>query len=227
MKRVELLKQMTFGMEVAEQETNELENYFVETDDWARIASGKVDIVRGEKGAGKSAIYSLLMKRVNEFFDRNILLIAAENPRGDTVFKDLVPDPPTTEAEFIVLWKLYIVSIIAHRLREFEINNEHAAKVYKALEDAKLLEREFSLAGLLRRAQEYARRILKAEAIEGGITFDPATQMPNGIVGQIVLKEPTRELRKAGAISVDNLFSELNAALDKTKFKVWVLLDKY
>jgi hypothetical protein len=37
----------------------------------AIIASGRVeDIIRGEKGAGKSAIYSLLMTRSGDFFDR-------------------------------------------------------------------------------------------------------------------------------------------------------------
>jgi hypothetical protein len=55
--------------------------------------------------------------------------------------------------------------------------------VYRTLEDAKLLEREFSLSSLLRRAQEYARRIIHAEALEGGFEIDPATQMPSGVIG--------------------------------------------
>ena len=33
------------------------------------------------KGGGKSAIYSMLMSRENEFFDRGILLATAENPK--------------------------------------------------------------------------------------------------------------------------------------------------
>ena len=36
-------------------------NTFVETDQWSRIVKGEIDIVRGDKGAGKSAIYSLLI----------------------------------------------------------------------------------------------------------------------------------------------------------------------
>jgi hypothetical protein len=85
-----------------------------------------IDIIRGEKGAGKSAIYSLLMTRVGDFFDRGILLIAAENPRGATVFKDLVADPPTTENEFIALWKLYAMTIIAQQLSLALANFEQA-----------------------------------------------------------------------------------------------------
>jgi len=226
MKRLDLLKKMSFGVQVAEDEVNELASYFVETNQWAKIAKGDIDIVRGEKGAGKSAIYSLLMTRVGSFFDQGILLVAAENPRGATVFKDLVADPPTTENEFIVLWKLYALTIIAQQLREYDIRGTNAERVYRALEDAKLLEREFSLTGVLRSVHEYARRIVKAEALEGGLTIDPSTQMPSGITGRIILREPSADLKKSGFVSVDNLFADMKKALEENKLKVWVLLDR-
>jgi hypothetical protein len=85
-----------------------------------------------------------------------------------------------------------VLAIIAQQLREYEIRGDNAQRLYRALEDAKLLEKEFSLAGVLRSVHEYARRILRAEALEGGLTIDPATQMPSGIVGRIVLREPSR-----------------------------------
>jgi hypothetical protein len=68
MERHELLKQMSFGARVAEDEVTELARYFVETDQWSRIFNGDVDIIRGEKGAGKSAIYSLLLARNDKLF---------------------------------------------------------------------------------------------------------------------------------------------------------------
>jgi hypothetical protein len=46
------------------------------------MIKGEIDIVRGDKGAGKSAIYSLLITRESEFFDRNTLLVPGEKPRG-------------------------------------------------------------------------------------------------------------------------------------------------
>jgi hypothetical protein len=94
MKRLDLLRELSFGVQIAEEEVNELAGYFVDTNQWAKIARGDIDIVRGEKGAGKSAIYSLLMQKAGEFFDKGILLVPAENPRGATVFKDLASDPP-------------------------------------------------------------------------------------------------------------------------------------
>jgi hypothetical protein len=226
MKRLDLLRQMSFGLQVAEDEVNELASYFVETNQWARIAKGEIDIIRGEKGAGKSAIYSLLMTRAGDFFDRGILLVAAENPRGATVFKDLVADPPTTENEFIALWKLYTLTIVAQQLREYDVKGPNADRVYRTLEDAKLLEKEFSLSSVLRTAHEYARRIVRLEALEGGMTIDPATQMPSGVTGRIVLREPPADLKRTGLISIDNLFAILNDALAERGLKVWVLLDR-
>lgn len=226
MDRLQLLKKISFGAQVAEEETNELASYFVETDQWNRIFGGKIDIVRGEKGAGKSAIYSLLLERKSDLFDNGVVVIAAENPRGATVFKDLAADPPTSEVEFIVLWKLYIIAIVAQQLREYGVNTRDAQAIYKTLEDAKLLEARFSLAGLLRTAHDYARRLVSAEALETGLVFDPSTGMPTGVTGRIVLKEPTSDQKKMGAISVDALFGDLDGVLAVTKFEVWVLLDR-
>jgi hypothetical protein len=108
----------------------------------------------------------------------------------------LVADPPTTENEFIALWKLYAMTIIAQQLREYNIRGDKAGRIHRALEDARLLEREFTLTGVLRSVHEYARHIVRAEALEGGITIDPATQMPSGVTGKIVLREPPAHLRQ-------------------------------
>jgi ABC-type lipoprotein export system ATPase subunit len=85
MDRLQLLKAMSFGARVAEEETSELESYFVETDQWSRIFKGEVDVIKGDKGSGKSAIYSLLSTKSSELFDKRILLITAEEPRGTPV----------------------------------------------------------------------------------------------------------------------------------------------
>jgi hypothetical protein len=177
LQRVPWLKQMSFGSQIAEDEVNALAGYFVETNQWQKIANGEIDIIRGEKGAGKSAIYALLTTRVDDFFDRGILLVAAENPRGATVFKDLVADPPTSEQEFIVLWKLYILAIIAQQMRDYDFRGSHADKIYRSLEDAGLLAKEFNLTSVLRSVHDYARRLVKAEAFETELKFDPLNHL--------------------------------------------------
>src|SRR5262249_43553353 len=169
MERVELLKNLTFGARVAEEETVELAKYFVETDQWNKIFRGEIDVVRGDKGAGKSAIYSLLAAKANELFDKEILLVTAERPRGATVFKDLVAEPPTSENEFIALWKLYIATLIAQQIKELGIaaDEQSTKKLIELLEGQGLLESDFDLSRLFKQVRAYARRWFIPKSIEG------------------------------------------------------------
>ena len=124
-KRAVLLN-MSFGQRIAEEETDVLETYFVETDQWTRLYRGDIDVIYGPKGAGKSALYSLLLAKSGELFDRGIILIPGENPRGATAFKDIGAAPPTSESEFVGLWKLYIVTLIQSSLDEYGVKNKHS-----------------------------------------------------------------------------------------------------
>lgn len=226
MDKLELLKSISFGHRVAEDESTELAKYFVETDQWSRMVKGEIDVVRGDKGAGKSAIYSLLVTRENDLFDRGTLLVPGEKPRGTPVFKDIIANPPTEEIEFVALWKLYIVALVGRKMREYDIKGESAEKVYSALESAGLLDREYDLAGLLRAAQDLARRLFRAESVEGGLKLDPATGQPSGVTGKITLREPSSALRDKGFLSADRLIAYANAALEQANIHVWVLLDR-
>jgi len=226
MERVELLKQLSFGTQVAEDETHALARYFVETHQWNRLANGEIDLIRGDKGAGKSAIYSLLMDRQSEFFDERILIVGAENPRGDTVFKDIIPHPPTSETEFVALWKLYLLILIAKELREYDIKSSASDIVFKSLEDAGFLEKDVSRSGVLRRVQDYVRKLIHLEALEGGLTFDQNTGMPAGLTGRIVIREPHQELATHGVVAIDSLFDRLETTLLTVDIKIWILLDR-
>ncbi|MCJ2069564.1 hypothetical protein MKK75_12315 [Methylobacterium sp. J-030] len=226
MDRLTLLKSLSFGSQVAEEEIQDLGKYFVQTDQWNRIIKGEIDIIRGEKGAGKSAIYLLLNQNTNELFDKRVLLVNAENPKGSTVFKDLVSDPPASEAEFIVLWKLYVLVLIVAQMRDYGLTGKSMNTVLVALEEAQLIEAELNLSGLLRTAQILARRLLSKSRIETGVELDPMSGMPSGIIGRISLAEPDRELRGRGVNSLDGYLRIVNEVLIDNSISVWVLLDR-
>ncbi len=116
--KIEILKQSEFGSRIAEEEIDDLQSYFVETESWRKVLSGDVDIVFGSKGAGKSALYSLLVAQKEHLrLGRRTVFIAAENPRGAPAFRDLTTAPPLSEEEFRGLWKLYFLNISATYLR--------------------------------------------------------------------------------------------------------------
>jgi len=223
--RREVLQATSFGKRIAEEEIEELTSYFVETEEWRRIFAGDVDIVYGSKGAGKSAIYSLLLRRADQLRQRGVIVIAGENPRGATVFKDLVADPPTSENEFRALWQFYVLALVANELRVIGIDGR-GDELMAPLEQAGFLQKGLSLKSLLRSALDYARSISRAESLEGGIKIDPATGLPNGVTGRITLREPNSAQQKLGLVSVHHLFTIANKILVEAKLRVWVLLDR-
>jgi len=221
--RMELLKKISFGARVAEEETNELGKYFVETDQWDRIFNGEIDVIKGDKGAGKSAIYSLLSAKSDDLFDKRILLITAEEPRGTPVFKELITEPPAAEAEFIGLWKLYLLSLVGKKFQEFGINNEPANQLIQHLSDQGLIQQSFELRKLLKIVRQYAKRYF-ASTIETTMTLDPS-----GVpifTGKITPGEPRADETQAGYVSVDNLADLAEQALKKANFQIWILLDR-
>ncbi len=222
----EVLEDLSIGSRVAEDETDQLAAYFVETDQWRKVSAGDVDVIFGSKGAGKSAIYSTLINRTDEMFDRGILFVSAENPRGTPAFKDLIVDPPTTEVEFIGLWKLYFLSLLCEVLEEYSVGSSPADRVLTAMREAGLYEGSGTpLPARIKAALDYVRRLLRVESVEGGLQVNPATGQ-TGISGKISLREPGTEQRKAGIISADELLGSADLALNSVGLSVWILLDR-
>jgi hypothetical protein len=223
---LDVLRAVSFGQRVAEDEGDNLAAYFVETDQWRQAYSDQVDIIYGPKGAGKSALYFLLIAKQTELFDRGILLCPAENPRGAPAFKALVSDPPTSEPEFIALWKLYLLCVLSDKMEEFGIRNSEADSLRKCLSDTGLVTKGRSFQSILQSVYGYVRRIARPSALENTITLDPATQLPSGFTSKIVFAEPGDTERKQGFHSVDELLEIADRALQVESTRVWVLLDR-
>ncbi len=217
---------MSLGATISEDEARQLEKYFVNTNQWQRILAGDVDIVYGPKGSGKSAIYAMLNNKKLELFDRNILIILAENPRGTPAFKDLVADPPTTEEQFRALWKTYFLMLIGNLFKEEGIKNDEALKLVKYLEDEKLIPRDQSLSAYIKIAMDFVKRLTTPEALETEVGLNPITGTPESFKGRIILKEPSAKQSEDGIVSIDKLVSIANLALEKEKFFAWILLDR-
>ncbi|ORJ54771.1 P-loop ATPase, Sll1717 family [Geothermobacter hydrogeniphilus] len=225
-RKLEALKKMEIGERVAEEESDHLERYFVETDQWHQMIDGKIDVVYGPKGSGKSALYTLLNKKDGELFDRGVLLASAENVRGATVFRTIVADPPPSELSFVYLWKIYSLSIIAKALREYKVTNEYSHSLIGALEKVGLLPAADSLSVLFRAVTRYFRGWLERDtkAIEYALTIDSTTGTPT-FTRKTEFSEKSEE-QNLGDIPVEELFEVANQALDKEDLNVWLLFDR-
>jgi hypothetical protein len=227
MDKVEVLRSVNFGQRVAEEESEVLASYFVETDHWQRVFTGAVDVVYGPKGSGKSAIYTLLVARTDELFDRKIILAPAENPRGTPVFRDLVLDPPLSEREFTGLWKLYFVSLLHGIFDEYGIGGVEVKQLENILAREGLIRGRLSLQSVLKAVWGYARRMLRPTSAEGSVAISTPGQPSIVYTGKITFSEPSADEASAGLISVDQLLGMANNILRASPgFVVWILLDR-
>ncbi len=222
-----VVQSISMGSRVAEDEREDLAAYFVETENWRKVYQGEADVIFAPKGGGKSAIYSMLMSREGEFFDRGILLSTAENPNGDTAFVEVETAPPTSESEFIGLWKIYFLTVIAQTLAEYDVDSPPAKRLLEKLAEAGLLPPSASpRRQLVRRAMNYVRSFFRSPAsVEAQMSIDPASGAPL-FVPKITFVEPTDEQRDAGSLFVDELFDLAEEALSGARSKMWILLDR-
>jgi hypothetical protein len=226
MDKLNLLKQIDFGESVAELEADRLREYFIETHHWQGIKNGDVDIVYGPKGSGKSAIYSLIDNHEPEFFQKQIVLKFAENPRGATAFSDLQTAPPASERSFIYLWKLYLLSLIGEHFETYGTQTPEGAQVVIALKQSGFILEDNPLKVVLGKVTNYIKKYFNPSSLEPNMAFDEATGGVTGAGVKISFAEPSTEHASTGVCSVDSLFFKANTELEKSGFSVWFLLDR-
>lgn len=226
MNKLEILRTLTFGARVAEEEKEELKQYFVKTDQWNKIFKGDIDIIYGPKGSGKSAIYSFLSNSEDELFLQNILITPAENPRGTPAFKNLTIDPPVSEIEFIKLWKIYFLIIIGSQIIEYKLKDDISKKLVDKLAECKLIPSKKTLAAYLTSAFNYVKSLSKIESLQPGVDINPISGIPEAFNFKITFREPDDNQLENGYISINELFEEVNQAMKNNGLILWVVLDR-
>lgn len=226
MSKKDVIQSLNFGSDVAEHEVKELAKYFVETDQWNRIFNGGIDVIFGAKGSGKSAIYHLIMNKEGELYDRDILVVPAENPDEDPAFNEIRSDLPPSEDEFIGLWKLYLCSVAAVRARDAGVKNQELNDVISHLGELKLVSQELSLNTIIRTISDYVKRVFRPKEVQATTHFDAGSGAVTGITGKISFTEPGSEDRDKGVRPIREILSKLNSALRASGQTIWLLLDR-
>jgi hypothetical protein len=85
----DLLTELDLGNSVAEYDSA-LERYFVETATFGALIRDEGDIIAGDKGTGKTALFRILQQRYTSIEELNdVEVIPAFNPVGNPVFQRL------------------------------------------------------------------------------------------------------------------------------------------
>lgn len=226
MTKKELLESISFGESIAEQEADKLKDYFFQTDFWRSVRNGKNDIVYGAKGAGKSAIYMSLVNDIDNLFDESILVSLAENPQGNTAFSNLKNDPPTSEIEFVRLWKLYFLVITSRVLEEYTINDKSALKIRQILTDCNLIPAQNKLSSFLKVCYDFMKSFRNGKEISTTAEFDSMTGMYSGQKFSLSFGEPSKSDFDKGLIPIEHAFDLLEESLTNNNVDLWIIIDR-
>jgi hypothetical protein len=108
----EILSELDLGKSVADSD-NRLDSYFVDTHTFNVLSKGQRDIIAGDKGTGKTALYRILMKRYRLIESlRTTEIVTAFNLAGSPIFQQLLAVPEQTEGVYIAFWKTYFLALV-------------------------------------------------------------------------------------------------------------------
>jgi hypothetical protein len=226
MNKKDLIQQITFGESIAELEYQKLKDYFLKTEIWKLIRNGSNDIIYGAKGAGKSALYTSIRNDNDTLFDEGILVSLAENPTGSTAFSNLKNDPPTTEVQFVRLWKLYFLVITVSVFDEYDINDQYAKEIRKILLDCNLIPAQTKLSSILKTCSDFLKSFLNGKEISTTVEFDPNTGLYSGQKFSISFGETSKNDFENGLKPIEYVYDLLEKSLLKSKIKLWIIIDR-
>jgi hypothetical protein len=221
-----VIEDISFGGRTAEEESDQLARYFVETEQWRKVWQDEVDIVFAPKGGGKSAIYSMLVSREGDLFDRGVVLVPGENPTGATAFEPIQDRPPTSEKEFIQIWRLYFLVLLVEELERYDVVSKTLHRVRESLATVGLTKGVQQKRTIVVRVREALGKVFSPKSVEAGMNVDAATGMITGYTAKISFDEPTAEQAEAGIASVDRLYEDLNTVLVEEDLHVWLIIDR-
>jgi len=111
---LDALKKMKVGRSVAEMD-DDLDQYFVETETFRSLIEGEKDIIAGDKGTGKSAIYRMLQQNYQDYEAlSNVHVVSAFNPTGNPIFQRLAKETEYSEGAYQTLWKAFFLSLVGN-----------------------------------------------------------------------------------------------------------------
>jgi hypothetical protein len=206
-----------------------LQNYFVVTDAFQHLVSGEADIVSGDKGTGKTAIYQYLKtsyKTVPEL--SGVEVITGFNPSGEPIFRRLGDEAKLTEGQYVTIWKMYFLSLVGNwLLREYRGSlNPKLQKLESLLGKIGLLNSGESANTVFSRLVEWLRTNAAPKELGVDISFNESgipVYTPKIVIGK---KETHSEHIPIEMISHDEAFSILDKALAEKSKIAWVVLDR-
>lgn len=223
----DLLGTLNIGNSVAEFD-DALEDYFVENDAFNALVKGQADIIAGDKGTGKTAVYRILQKRFGKIDSlKGIEVLSGFNPAGSPIFQKLVKQPALTEGQYASVWKAYFLSLVGNWILEIA-GDEHSEtfnKLHTLLSNTGLRSKDDKPDTIFNKIVNSIQRIFTPKSAEMGVTFSE-TGIP--IITPKVEFSSQQDTQSSSNVEIphEQALRTLNDCLKEIDYTVWLALDR-
>lgn len=226
MERLRVLRKLDLGNSVAEFDEG-LEDYFVETETFRRLVKDRGDIVAGDKGTGKTAIYKILAARyptIPELTD--VELLTGFNPEGNPIFERLAMGRVLEEGQYRTVWKAYILSLVGNWILGIYDGamTEKMGELDEMLHDMGLRTSDDEATTVFNRLANLYRRITDPEDAEVTLMLTPEG-IPI-VSGRIGLGSGDETEGGRDEVPHREALGLLNDILEQSDLRAWVALDR-
>lgn len=220
----EALQKLDFGNSVAEYDKG-LQSYFLITQSYLALVNDNADLIAGDKGTGKTAIFQQLKRNFgNEPNLAGTEIVTGFNLAGEPLFRKLGAGQPLHEAQYITIWKMYILSLAGNWLLNFSKGKHSGAlqKLDTLLTKLELRSADNNATSTFTNVLSWAHRLRPKFELSPDIT-SPILFKPSVEFYQTQSKD---EIISPEEISQGEAFTILDGALSEQKKSVWVVIDR-
>lgn len=219
-----LLQGLNLGRSVAEFD-EDLERYFVATSTFHELINDRVDIIAGDKGTGKTAIYRFIQNKHIDYPELNdVDIVAAFNPTGNPVFQALTERDTLSEQQYTLLWKSYILGLIGNWLIKTQPFYENSL-LDQMLKGLGLRTPNLTPQGMFRKIISKIPNFFSWDSAQAEFTINDSG-LPVITPKVNFTKQEDVTNKKYPGISAEDAFVVLNDALQDLGSRVWVAFDR-
>jgi hypothetical protein len=220
----DILQKLDLGNSVAEFDAA-LESYFVETQTFREVINDRGDIVAGDKGTGKTAMFRILQARASRLPQLDgIQIVPAFNPTGSSIFQRLTESQPLDEPAYVALWKVYVLALVGNWIlgREHK-RTESVARLDDLLTGSDLKSIDHTPTSIFGKIVEWIAKSLRTTK-SAQIAFSFSESGAPVVTPKIDFSDA--KAPDNPTVRVEDAFGVLNSALSDLGLKVWVALDR-
>jgi hypothetical protein len=219
-----ILASLNFGNSVAEFDDS-LEKYFVENQAFDDLINDKVDIVAGDKGTGKTALFQILNKRYGSIKAlAGVEVLAGFNPAGSPIFQKLVREQVLTEGQYASVWKAYVVALGGNWALDIA-GRDHSPSfqlLAEMLDETGLMSKDDKPETIFAKIINAVQRTFIPKEVAMEFTISE-TGVPI-ITPKISFGKKEEQLTKE--VSHDDALRLLDRCLGELGFSLWIVLDR-